>query len=83
MWFEFYKCMMCSTEETVEREDGWDFETRNVECPNCEWYMDRTGDDWGQLEDELFADYPEDTAFDPAEMELIDTELNFDEEFPG
>jgi hypothetical protein len=75
--------MLCSTEETIEREDDWDFETRSVECPNCEWSMDRTGDDWNQLEDELFADYPEDTAFDPAEMELVDTELNFDEEFPN
>jgi hypothetical protein len=74
---------MCSTEETIEREDDWDFETSSVECSNCEWYMDRTGDNWGQLEDELFADYPEDTAFDPAEMELVDTELNFDEEFPN
>ena len=45
--------------------------------------MDRTGDDWNELEDELLADYPEDITFDPAEMELVDTELNFDEEFPN
>lgn len=83
MWFEFYKCILCHTEETVENDDDWTYETDNIDCPNCDWPMDKTGNDWGELEDELFADYPEDTAFDPAEMELVDTELNFDEEFPG
>jgi len=71
MWFEFYRCMLCSTEETIEREHDWDFETSSVECPNCEWYMDRTGDNWSELEDELFADYPEDLWVDPMEEEII------------
>jgi hypothetical protein len=71
MWLEFYRCMLCSTEETIEREDDWDFETSSVECSNCEWYMDRTGDNWGQLEDELFADFPEDLWVDPMEEEII------------
>lgn len=71
MWLEFYRCMLCSTEETIEREDDWDFETSSVECSNCEWYMDRTGDDWSELEDELFADFPEDLWVDPMEEEII------------
>jgi hypothetical protein len=33
--------------------------------------MDRTGDNWGQLEDELFADFPEDLWVDPMEEEII------------
>ena len=83
MWLESYRCVMCSTEETIENSDDWTVETNSINCPNCEWPMDKTGNDWGELEDELFADYPEDTWVDPAEMELVDTELNFDEEFPG
>lgn len=81
MWFEFYRCMMCSTEETIEREDGWDFETRFTQCPNCEWAMDKTGDNWDELEEDIAKDYPEDTWVDPGEMELVDTEIDFDEEF--
>ena len=83
MWLESYRCMMCSTEETIENDDDWTVETNSIDCPNCEWPMDKTGNDWGELEDELFADYPEDIWVDPAEMELVDTEINFDEEFPG
>jgi len=70
MWSEFYKCIMCSTEEAVENDDDWTFETNSIECPNCEWPMDKTGNDWEQLEDELFKDYPEDLWVDPMEAVL-------------
>jgi hypothetical protein len=78
--------MMCSTEIEELREDTEYQETHGMECPNCEWFMDKTGqdenlhqdqlpDDWELIqqvyEEELFNDYPEDLWVDPMEEEII------------
>lgn len=82
MWVEYYRCVMCGTEEEELREDTEYQETNSIECPNCEWSMDKTGhdenlyqdqlpDDWSLIqqvyEEQLFKDYPEDLWVDPME----------------